>query len=164
MRRWIRWRKHKAVIIIYPVEAERLSQAIALAHSGDRVIKVKQVNIEQKTADDCYEIDRAAKDAYQNPMEEIDSIDVVYYLGGIETRQKDSMDLTYLDAFKEQSVIGLFRLIKAYAKCGHIRNNTKLKIVTNHVYKVEEADQLRPFQQGFSGWENQLKRNFEAVM
>jgi len=93
-----------------------------------------------------WEADRNDPNAYASCLNEIGSVDHVYFLGGLSPSGGAAAECT-LDALKEsrdRGLIQLFRLVKPLLALGKDDAPLPLTVVTNGVFKVRGEDRVDP--------------------
>ncbi|BCJ93986.1 hypothetical protein acsn021_15550 [Anaerocolumna cellulosilytica] len=93
-------------------------------------------------------------------LAEIPMVDTIFFLGGITEKEVDTEELEYFNLVQEQSVITLYRLIKAMILCGYESYNVTLKLITNNVFKVFLEEVCLPYAAGIFGFARSVEKEF----
>jgi NAD(P)-dependent dehydrogenase (short-subunit alcohol dehydrogenase family)/acyl carrier protein/SAM-dependent methyltransferase len=81
------------------------------------------------------------------------SLDVIYFLGGIQVQPVKADDPEALTRSQEYGVLSLFRLVQSVCTRGLVRegHTLQLKVITNDIYQVLPGDDVKPFSAGLPG-------------
>lgn len=143
----------QTVIIIYPDPAAELVEALADAHAGDEITRIKLGTRARKISKKHREINTrnpAAMDGIIGGQKEINRI---YFLGGIIIGEdhREIHDLDLLEKFQEQGILQLFRLLKSLTGHGNTGTPLHLVVITNDVYQVEPGERTLPYSASLLG-------------
>jgi 3-oxoacyl-(acyl-carrier-protein) synthase/pimeloyl-ACP methyl ester carboxylesterase/acyl carrier protein len=90
----------------------------------------------------------------------IERLDTVYFFGGCHTADWEAATKAAFDKLQSQSVLQLFRLVKALETMKRDEEAVKLKVITGNANLVLPEDQVQPFTAAVTGFARALSREF----
>jgi acyl transferase domain-containing protein/acyl carrier protein/SAM-dependent methyltransferase len=147
------------VLIIYPTEGEELQRTLTDAHTQDEVFKIKLGKQTIQSKPDIYEIKTDDPTALAGCVNQLNHIDKIYFLGGIQTKIHNMNDLEPVKQSQEKGLISLFRLIKSLIS-REIKNTIDIKIITANVCNALDKDSIIPYAAGISGFSRVTAREY----
>jgi 3-oxoacyl-(acyl-carrier-protein) synthase/pimeloyl-ACP methyl ester carboxylesterase/acyl carrier protein len=105
-----------------------------------------------------WEIDIFDSQAIGACLANIEGLDTIYFFGGCHTADWEPATKTAFDRLQSQSVLQLFRLVKALQTLKHPQEVLKLKVITGNASLVAPGDQVQPFTAAVTGFARALSR------
>ncbi|MDF2871824.1 MAG: pksL 6, partial [Anaerocolumna sp.] len=152
--------KSQKVLFILNEASGAISNLTEKLYKDQEVIKAKLDTCPEKISSHEYRVDSASLASFERLLTEVKDIDTFIYFGGITAGEFDSNDLEYLDLVQEQSVMSLYRLIKAMINCGYESRNITFKLVTNNVHKILPEEIGLPYAAGAFGLVKSAEKEF----
>ncbi|HEU4765759.1 MAG TPA: SDR family NAD(P)-dependent oxidoreductase, partial [Pyrinomonadaceae bacterium] len=137
--------KRESILIVRPFSDLGLGTALRTAFAGH----------------DVFEIPAADSDLAQC-VDQMTSIDRVFFLGGIESQAIEAVDAHKLEETQNRGLIALFRLIKCLERRGLAHSALRLTVVTNDVHEVVRGQSVRPFAAGIFGFVKSLAKEYPS--
>lgn len=96
-------------------------------------------------------------------VEEIQDIDSIYFLSGIDDSSYSVYDIKKLEEVQKRTTIALFRIIKNMIEAELLNHKIALKIVTNDVMSMKGFKEEKPFAAGMSGFVRGLVKEYPSI-
>ncbi len=138
-------KKRKTVLIIHPTGTNGLHEALADIHKKDDVTGIQIGN---------------PGDRESLVPAKSKQIDIIYFLGGIQTEDINISDPDALVQSQESGVLSLFRLVKSLDSKNLITDSLKLKVITDNVYQVTPECRIKPSSASISGLLKSISREY----
>lgn len=146
------------VIVAHSQDQWGLSDKLAEYHSQANIIKITLGNRFVQHTDTHIEINHLQPADYQRVVSSIPASSTVYFLGGLAIADANHAELDILEHTQSLGVLALFHLSQALIVASQ-HKTYQLKIITNDLHHVSEADQqLYPFAGGLIGFAKVLAR------
>lgn len=152
--------KSRKVLFILNEASEAISNVAEKLYKDQEVIKAKLDTWAERISPKEYRLDYTSLASFEKLLTEVKDIDTFIYFGGITAGEFDSNALDYLDLVQEQSVMSLYRLIKAMINCGYESRSITFKLVTNNVHKILPEDICLPYAGGAFGLMKSAEKEF----
>lgn len=150
----------RAILVISSQESSWLAEALTEAHAADEIIEIRLGCETRDRSERIWEVKTEDPTALDNCVRRLQSLDRVYFLGGIESHGTDVDDLDVLEQRQERGVISLFRLLKSLATHGFARNPVQLRVITNGVYQILPGEMIRPYSASVHGLAKSVAREY----
>ncbi len=152
--------KPQKVLLILNEASEAVCKEMEKLYEDQEVIKAKLDTWEERISPTEYRLDYSSQASFEKLLTEVKEIDTFLYFGGMIAGGIDTRALDYLDLVQEQSVMSLYRLIKAMVNCGYGSRNITFKLVTNNVHKILPEDTCLPYAAGAFGFMKSAEKEF----
>ncbi|MCP3682244.1 MAG: SDR family NAD(P)-dependent oxidoreductase, partial [bacterium] len=150
----------RTILIICPLESAGIEQKLAAAYSEDDVIEIKLGTKTKQYSKRTWEIKTDDPLTLDSCVGQLNHIDIIYFLGGIETGDINTDDLNALEQSQEQGVFSLFRLIKSLSKHGFTKHPVKLKVITNDVHQLTSEEATKPYSSSLHGFTKAMAKEY----
>ena len=150
----------RTVLVISSQESSWLAEALTEAHAADETIEIRLGYETRDRSEGIWEVKTEDPIALDNCIRRLQSLDSIYFLGGIESHGTDLDDLDVLEQRQERGVISLFRLVKSLATHGFTRNPVRLRLVTNGVYQIVPGEIIRPCSASLHGLAKSVAKEY----
>ncbi|HYJ85573.1 MAG TPA: SDR family NAD(P)-dependent oxidoreductase, partial [Pyrinomonadaceae bacterium] len=140
------------VLIVYSAQSSGLAQALGAAHPAEEVVSICLGSETRTSSPDSWEIKTDDATALDKCLQTLQDIQTIYFLGGIQTPDRDPADLTTLAQSQESGVISLFRLVKTLLRQSYGGKALRLKVVTNDASEVTPGATRNPFAASLVGF------------
>ncbi|MBF0395461.1 MAG: SDR family NAD(P)-dependent oxidoreductase, partial [Desulfobacterales bacterium] len=134
--------ENKNILIFYHNESIEIKDIIKSYYSNDSVF---EINLNEEDFN----------------LNKFTHIDIIWFLGGIDSKESQLDDLNHLEITQEYGVFSLFRLIKSLIQNNH--TCLQLKIVTNDLYMVFPDDNIKPFSGSLYGLAKVLAKEYIEI-
>ncbi|MFD2168918.1 SDR family NAD(P)-dependent oxidoreductase [Tumebacillus lipolyticus] len=157
--------KRRAVLIVAPPESLGLDSALTEAHrrAGDQVRTILLGQQTVSRSETVFEIDVEAETALAACFEQIDSLDLIYFLGGLQAQKYQIDDRKELERSQLYGSRTLFRLMKALVDGRYAERGVELKVITNDVHQVLSDEQSLPFAAGLNGFIRTMPKEYPQL-
>jgi acyl transferase domain-containing protein/pimeloyl-ACP methyl ester carboxylesterase len=150
----------KGQLLIYPHSASFMVDALKrLLPPGDTYEVLLGSRTELLTQR-SWEVDVFEEGALAACLMNIDALDTVYFLGGYHGVDWDAGTKAAFDRLEAQSVLSLFRLVKALAARQSNGRAPQLKVLTNHTSPVLDDECLQPYTSAALGFARAVGREY----
>jgi acyl transferase domain-containing protein/acyl carrier protein len=153
----------QTILIVYPTASFGLEKALAACHHQDEIRFIQLGTINQQLAENHWEISTSDTLALQRCFESWERLNIIYYLGGIQSQAIDIDDLEALEQSQERGVLSLFRLIKALSHQGLTQQPIQLNVITTDVFGITSQEVIQPFSAGLYGLSKVIANEYSQV-
>jgi acyl transferase domain-containing protein/NAD(P)-dependent dehydrogenase (short-subunit alcohol dehydrogenase family)/acyl carrier protein/SAM-dependent methyltransferase len=137
------------ILLLYGEEGLEVKAALVNAHPNDRLKAIRLNSGAPETKEELEQYIAGEKE-----------IDLIYFLGGMRTRELDLEDLEALEQNQQEGVLSLFRLIKTLSRHGYTERALQLKIITNKVFEVIAGERVKPYAASLHGLYQSMAKEF----
>lgn len=88
---------------------------------------------------------------WRTTLEKLNKPDVIYYLGGIHELDEQENPYLVWKENQENSVLGLYQLVRSMSRLGWLEQEMILKVITNDAKVVHPGEQIQPLSGGLFG-------------
>ncbi len=141
----------KKVVIVYTEESTRLKDLIKEQHERATVFEILMRYENRELSHSQREVSSFDRDGFRSCKKFLRDVDLVYFLGCIQTQPPDIDNLKFLRQSLEEGVLGLYRLVNALKMAGVSYDALKLKIITNNTVSLYDSEMDNPFAGGILG-------------
>jgi len=153
----------QTILIVYPTASLGLEKALAACHHQDEIRFIQLGTANQQLAENHWEISTGDALALQRSFESWECIDIIYYLGGIQSQAIEIDNLEALEQSQERGVLSLFRLIKALSHQGLTQQPLQLNVITTDVFGITSQEEIQPFAAGLYGLSKVIANEYSQV-
>jgi acyl transferase domain-containing protein/acyl carrier protein/SAM-dependent methyltransferase len=153
----------KKILIIYPTGSTGISKALAASYPHDEVFKIRLGVKNRQWAARHWEINTNDFHALGQCMEQLSQPQILYYLGGLQQGEVDTVDMDALMKSQEDGVFSMFRLLKVLDSRGFLQTPLRLEVITNDVNQVRPSDIIRPFSASLIGFCRAAAKEYPQV-
>ncbi|MBU8854956.1 SDR family NAD(P)-dependent oxidoreductase [Bacillus sp. FJAT-26377] len=97
-------------------------------------------------------------------LDNLDKIDCVYFLGGINNFPKlvndNKQALRYLEDIQQNGILSLYKFVQSMKNTGFDKKAIEFKVITNSAYQVLNTDQVNPYGSSLKGFTQSLSKEF----
>jgi amino acid adenylation domain-containing protein len=141
----------KKVLVVTPPGGVWLESLLAKAHAKDEILLIKLGDIK-------------SPQAWLTSLGDLDNLDTIYFLGGIQHfLPDDGDDLDQLDRSQELGVFSLFRLLKALHRRLMGGSALSLKVITCGVHCILPDTKTYPFGASMNGMSITLAKEYPSL-
>ncbi len=130
-----------------------LTQSLRSAHQSDSLAEVRLGTQTQALGEQYWQIDCSSPSAIEDCLQtgEYSCPDRIYFMGSVQEAVQTPLSAEQLERSQQQSVLSLFRLIKALIKLQWIYNGIELCILTEGAQAVDAQETINPLGSGVFG-------------
>ena len=151
----------KRVLLIYPSNSLGIEKILADVHSTDDVFEIELgLSSTEEESENRRVIDARDPSAMDCVMDWGKGIDLIYFLGGIQSGHVDYHDLETLANSQACGVLSLFRFVKILSEKGFADRRLLIKVITNDVHAVFADQKIRPFAASLHGFTRSMAREY----
>lgn len=130
----------RKVLILVPINYAEMSRQLIDYYCKAEVYVILLGTENRRIGRNSWEINVSDEKAIGDCLARIDSLEHVYFLGGITSQDTAFKNPESLEITQEMGVISLFRLIKAFVEKELDNQKLHIKIITNNVHAIDDED------------------------
>ncbi|MFD2168915.1 alpha/beta fold hydrolase [Tumebacillus lipolyticus] len=142
----------RSVLFVHSAKSFGLEKELVKLCADADIYRMRLGQRNRRVSASTFEVKATEAQGFERFLAEIPALDEVYFLGGLESDKVELGDLEALANSQELGVLSLFRLVKALSKQGLLRQNLKLKVVTNDVLPVLAGQTTTPYAASLHGF------------
>ena len=148
------------VLILVPAKHSEMCRQLINYHQGDEVYEIFLGSENRRIGVNSWEINASNETGISDCLAKIADLDYVYFLGGIISKKDDFNNPQSLELTQAMGVLSLFRLVKAFVKKELDNKRLQVKIITNNVHTLGEADVI-PCAGSILGFAKSMAKEFQ---
>jgi len=156
-------RVSQTILIVYPTASLGLEKALAACHPQNEIRFIQLGTVNQQLAENHWEISTSETLALQHSFESWERLNIIYYLGGIQSQTIEIDNLEALEQSQERGVLSLFRLIKALSHQGLTQQPLQLNVITADVFGITSQEEIQPFAASLYGLSKVIANEYSQV-
>jgi len=153
----------QTILIVYPSASLGLEKALAACHHQDEIRFIQLGTTNQQLGEHHWEISTSDTLALQRCFESWERLNIIYYLGGIQSQAIEIDNLEALEQSQERGVLSLFRLIKALSHQGLTQQPLQLNVITTDVFGITSQEEIQPFAAGLYGLSKVIANEYSQL-
>lgn len=130
----------RKVLILVPINYAEMSRQLIEYYCKAEVYVILLGTENRRIGRNSWEINVSDEKGIGDCLARIDSLEQVYFLGGITSQDTAFKNPESLEITQEMGVISLFRLIKAFVEKELDNQKLHIKIITNNVHAIDDED------------------------
>ncbi len=151
----------KGQLFVYPRAASFMVDALKRLLPPGSVYEILLGSRTELLTQRTWEVDVFEEGALDACLTNIEDLETVYFLGGYHGLEWEAGTAAAFRRLQAQSVLSLFRLVKALAVPQRVNGNApRLKVVTNNSARVFDVDRLQPYTSGAHGFARAVAREY----
>ncbi|MEW6381939.1 MAG: SDR family NAD(P)-dependent oxidoreductase, partial [bacterium] len=159
-----RGKDRQTVLIIYPPHGLKLVELLSHFHPKDEVMRIRLSGSATKRISPGYwEVKTDEPAGLDFCIQQISTVHVIYFLGGIQVQRIDEDYLARLEKSQEEGVLSLFRLIKSLSRRKLLHRSFQLKVITNDAYQISSEEITNPYSASLFGLARVIAKEYPAV-